>query len=83
MALVGCLKQLRALYKVKLLETFQIQQSNLDLTVPEKSNRDQSCENPKRHPKYDTFQPMISRVHNNHYVILLLTIPENFYFFWR
>ena len=64
-ALVGCIKQIRALYEVQLLETFQIQQLNIHLPVPEKSYRDQSCENPKRHFKNGTFHPLIFWVYNN------------------
>ena len=69
--LVGRIKKLRALYEVQLLETFQIQPLNLYETVPDKSCRDQSCENPKRHPRNVTFQPMISWVYYNHFVTLL------------
>ena len=65
-------KKLRPLYEVQLLETFQIQRLNLAQVAPEKSCRDQSCENPKRHPKNGIFHPMISWVYNNHHVNLIL-----------
>ena len=64
-ALVGCIEKLMALYEVQLLETFQIQQFNPTNSTWKKLYKDQSCENPDRHPENGTFHPTISWVYNN------------------
>ena len=61
-----------ALYEVQLCENYRIQPLNLAQVAPEKSCRDQSCKNPKRHPENGIFHPMIPWVYNNHYVTLIL-----------
>ena len=70
-AQVGCIKKLRALYEVQLLETYKILRLNVIQLDPEKSSRDQSWKNPKQHPENGIFHPMISWVYNNHCVILI------------